>query len=207
MIAQQCTSLSSRLYWRNVKSGLFNCHHKGLHSLVLEERPDGSLLRIFYATNEHTMDKLYRDDGHFVIGAHNHDKALAFTTLYGDVQNVEVAIRMTKEKGSWKGYMYPFITSALLEGGFKIGQPEECSAELIWSPINGKRLATTDVHTVVVPGRSGAWLIEEGPKQDAPKWILSPQRGLALDSEGLYLPMNPQEIARACDTILEGMTK
>ncbi len=197
--------LMRRLRATSVESGLLNCHHKGAHSLIVDTRPDGSLTRIFFTTPEHGLNWLYDKSGHMVLGAHNHDKALSFTTLYGSVYNVEFAVQMTVEKGGWKGFMYEFKSSALLTGGFSLGDPQPCSATVIWSPIDGKRLETSDIHTVVVPLRSAAWLVEEGPKQDVQKWILSPRNDLTLDATDLYQPMNDRDIGAACNRILSGM--
>ncbi len=188
-----------RLKTRECVSGLRNCHHIGLHSLVLQERPDGSLLRIFYTTPNHRMRELYEPGGHFTIGAHNHNKQLHFITLYGNVYNVELAVKMSEDNGQWKGYRYPFHQSALLEGGFSLGEPEAVSGELIWAPIHQKSLETSDVHTVVVHGDHGAWLVNEGPPQDTPKSIFSPRSDLNLCADGLYLPGVTAEM---CDEIL-----
>jgi len=205
--------IRERLEAGRVESGRHNCHHIGLHSVVVETRGDRSLLRIFYTTPNHGMRWLFQpgDEAypglHFVFGAHNHNKALDFTLLYGNVYNVEVALKNYPSGHQWHGWIYPFYQSALLEGGFKLGDPEPVGGSMVWAGINGKHLETSDIHTVVVPWATpgGGWVVDEGPPEDVPKVILSGRPDLRLDPTGMYQEMTPEELTEACEAILAGM--
>lgn len=184
-----------------VESGLFDCHHRGLHSIVLNTRPDGSLVRIFFADHSHKMGKLYDENGHFTLGAHNHDKPIKFTHLYGNVVNVDFG----NSRGAEQLYRYPFV-SALETGEFGLGTPEK---EHKWvscvRPIDEVEMGTKDVHTVMVLTGEAAWLVDEGPREKVQKYIYSPHKDLSLTKDPeMYRPMSPADFKHACQRVVAG---
>lgn len=204
MNAKQRRELVQRLRAFRVESGLINCHHIGLHSVILDHRADGSLLRIFYAAENHTMDKLFLPDGRFVVAAHNHNKRLRFTTLFGEVWNVSLRLPL-----SWRGFhvsliQYPF-TSGMTTGEFVLGKPRQYQAEIALFPIDGYDMSTRKAHTVLVPSRTAAWLVDEGPEEEVPKSIYSPVP-LTLDITDLYLPMDRLNLENVCMSIADGIS-
>ncbi len=196
--------LLDQLRRRDVVGGLKNCHHHGLYSLVLDKQEDGSLRRIFATDWMHSMDKLFTNRGHFTIGPHNHDKALSFTLLYGMAWNVGLTLQPWWQQGDCLLFKYPFV-SGLETGNFQLGPPVKAIASMEIQPLDGKRLISSDIHTVLVPVRLAAWLVEEGPVEDVQKFIYSLRDDLKLDITGLYQPMSPQDIGALCDAIINGI--
>lgn len=188
----------------DVQSGLLNCHHFGLHSLVLEKRPDGSLLRVFVTTPAHRLDRLFNQEGHFTLGAHNHDKTLDFTVLVGNVCHVSLCGLAVEPHAAHPLYRYRF-GSAIEGGSFTLGQPERWSARIQIEPMDGTRMRSVDVHTVLVSSPWAAWAVDEGPCEDVEKAIYSPRPDLSVEKLGnlsqLYQAMTPGGIAALCATI------
>jgi hypothetical protein len=183
-------------------SGLANCHHKGLYSIVLREREGGQLDRVFYASNLHTMDRVFRPDGHFTIGAHNHDKPLEFKVIFGDVYHI---LLLRGDRCYVRMYKYPFNKSALETGEFSIGEPEPqlCAIHLL--PLDYTKMDTRTLHSVLVPSTSAAWLVTEGPQVETQRYIYSPRPDLKLDNNGLYIPLDQKSIKRVCNAIVESI--
>jgi hypothetical protein len=194
-----------RLRLRQVEGGLLNCHAIGVHSLVLKKRADGSLSRIFMTAHYHPLGRLFGPDGHFVIGAHNHDKPLRFRVLYGDVWNVALQAARSGEQ-RWTLYRYAF-GSALDGGEFAVGLACECYGfGLAVHPLDGLAMQTNESHTLIVSSPAAAWLVDEGPAEPVKKYIWSPRRDLTIQRHAnLYRPMTDGDIARVCAAIAAGM--
>ena len=189
-----------RLRSAPLKSGLLNCHHVGLHSVVLDERADGSLSRIFFTTNTSRMDRVCLPSGHLVIGAHNHDKPIRFTALYGKAWHLSLdteAIR--SDSPLW--HRYPFA-SHLETGQFALGDPRAFRVTVRLSDLDGTYLSTKDIHTVVAPP-CAAWHCDEGPREDVKKYIWSPRPDLKLDDTGLYQPMGEDLLESARQYVID----
>ncbi len=192
----------ARLEARAVLSGLLDCHIRGLHSIVLEERADGSLLRIFYATARANMDRLFSHNGHFQLGAHNHDKELSFKVLHGQVYNVSLDFAADLDQRAMNLFRYPF-RSALTSGAFGLGPADGVRMLLSIQPLDSVTMRVTQIHTVLIASSKAVWVVDEGPRDPlAEKFIYSPRPDLTLDSTDLYRPMKPGVIANICDEIL-----
>lgn len=187
-----------------VESGLHNCHAFGVESLVLRTNRDGSLIRIFHATGTHTLQRLFRDNGHFVVGVHNHNKALRLRRLFGDIWNVELRPTSTPEASCL--YRYPFTSALNNPDGFNLGKPVIRRMSITTRRLIDVAMRPHDTHTVLVPASTAAWLVEEGPTvPNFQKYIYSPKSDLSLNSVGLYIPMNPRHLHLTCDAILEAL--
>ena len=172
-------------------SGLRNCHHKGLHSVVLDERRDGSLSRIFMATDVCSMDRIFRTDGHMVVGAHNHDKGIKFTLLYGEAWHVTLNTdAINSNSDPW--YRYEF-TSAIDSGSFGLLTPRKLMVSVGITNLDGTYMDVHAIHTVMCQPWT-AWHCDEGPKQPVKKHVWSPRPDLVLDPAGLYLSMDEPEL-------------
>jgi len=184
-----------------LKSGLWNCHVPGLHSVILEEKLDGSLVRIFFTDSRHRLNELFTPTGHFTLGAHNHDKELCFTSLYGDVLNVDVVLSRLAPNTL---YQYDF-QSALTTGEFSLGAPKMVGAIILVRPIDGVCMQPESVHTVLVNTPHAAWLVEEGPTVPLQKQIYSPREDLQLSKEGLYQSMSERNLTDIQQILLENI--
>lgn len=191
------SEVKARLTAGEIESGLWNCHHHGLHSIVLETRSDGSLLRIFFTSPEHQMGKVFNSQGHFIIGAHNHDKPCGFAVLYGDIWNVDLSVGI----GRYPLYRYRF-PSGIDGNGFTLGEPRKFFGNIRLEPIDGKYMSTKDIHTVLVATPKAAWVVDERVREPVAKYIYSPKIGLSLDANGLYGPMTASEVKTCADEVL-----
>lgn len=182
-----------------LKSGLRNCHHVGLHSVVMEERPNGSLSRIFFTTDESTMDRPFRPDGHLTVGAHNHDKGVRFTLLAGRAWHLWVDTdRIDAISPVW--FRYPF-NSAIDSGKFGIGEQRRLHVSVTVGNLDNTYMSTSQTHTVLATPRT-AWHCDEGPKEPKQKYIWSPRGDLELDATGLYQPMSAAELEESRELLL-----
>jgi hypothetical protein len=192
-----------RLLGRPLKSGFRNCHHMGLTSVVLDEREDGTLSRIFYAEPNCTMDRIFRPDGHMVIGAHNHDKPIRFTRLFGNPRHVSLFTDYPGVSPRSLWFRYPF-ESAINSGESGLLDPRAFQVEVSIHDLDNTYMDTRQVHTVLTSPMS-AWHCDEFPKEDVKKHVWSPLPGLKLDSRGLYVAMAEAELEQTRQALISAM--
>lgn len=186
------TDILKRLDAGPLLSGLRNCHHVGLTSVVLDEREDGSLSRIFFAESYSTMDRVFRPDGHMVIGAHNHDKPIRFTTLFGSPRHLSIYTDYPGVAPRVTWYRYPF-ESAMNSGEFGLLEPRPFFVTVAIHDLDNTYMDTREIHTVIASPMT-AWHCDERPKEPIKKHVWSPRPDLKLDSRGLYLEMTKDQL-------------
>lgn len=182
----------ARLRSAPLLSGVFNCHNIGLTSVVLDERKDGSLSRIFFATETCTLDRIFKPDGHMTVGAHNHDKGIKFTTLFGNPRHVSLYVNYSFDFPEMRWYRYPFV-SALDSGEFGLLSPRSFLVKVTIHDLDNTYMGTDQIHTVTCNPFS-AWHCDESSKEDVKKHVWSPRPDLTLDSTNLYIPMSEVEL-------------
>lgn len=138
-----------------------NCHGLGLHSIVLEKKPDGRLIRFFMTDPTH---KMYLNDNIETasLGVHDHIYPISLMPLHGEV------INLTFEKSEFGTTVNHFEFDSILQGGTGakwVGQAKlACSSmqRLTYSLY----LKANQLHTVYVPkGKIAAWIVIEGEKE------------------------------------------
>lgn len=185
-----------------LKRSLKHCHIKGLHSVVLSEAPDGSLVRVFYATREHEL--LWPGD----IAYHTHHCDLSFAVLGGTVVNWTPPTERSPTRSVQQVCNYKF--SSVIrdgQGGFeRVGEPfNAVSVHEYFSAGDTFTMKAEVYHSVTVPQLSeAAWMLVEGEEdENFESVVYSP---LDLDSwtaDGLYEPFeNQQELDQVVDRII-----
>lgn len=183
---------------------LQDCHTPGLDSIVLfeAEQCGGGMIRFYWARHgHHHMHNLYNDDGHFLLGVHNHRYRIAKIPLNDVIFNVRTWV--TGDSDEYRLYEYDF-SSALVEGNIHTSAPRlQNMAPLVFDrlePGDVSVMAAEDLHTVQVPDREDtagtAWMVIEGSPATIDPLIYSPRPDLQLAGDGLYQRM-PEAQARA----------
>lgn len=129
-----------------------NCHAKKVSSIVLEKRPDGSLLRAFLAWPGH---KLTKED--LTVGIHDHRYNLLLRGMHGNAMNVRYLRHpLGEEYNQWK------FQSALGKGFSATYVGKATLRDAVPEPINESvYLRHDELHTVFCDGPA-AWIVEEG---------------------------------------------
>lgn len=188
------------------KSGLANCHVPGLYSLVIADRADSTIgmLRIFYASR--TCSALTdfikpTDDGSFEFSLlpHNHRQAITLYRLFGNPLNWGIEAKEDGPAFEWE------FGSALLDGQFSLSRKRSVQLDVMEKPISRRGIAmpAESIHTVTAdPG--SAWLVDEGALSGAlTTRCYSLLSGVSLSNEGLYIPLNQEDLAVLAKEILD----
>jgi hypothetical protein len=144
-----------------------NCHAKGLHSIVLNQSPNGELTRFYYTTSDHCLEQNLIPEVKTSLAIHSHRFDLKFTTLRGEMINVTYRFPTENEFvesdifTAWK-FQSQILTG---RGSFlKQEHPQKLlfvDAHAICEKKSIKMKAT-ELHTVgVFQGHKAAWLVEE----------------------------------------------
>lgn len=199
---------------QHLKSGipdmaLRNCHAIGLDSIVLGVELDESgvkqtMTRMFIAHHDrHGLDVLFRADGHYMVGVHNHRYNLTLEPVVGELINYEVMLGKPAA-----GHLYEFEFVSGIGGDLAIVQTGRhgmaSSRHRSLCPGDCHYMEASDLHTVIVPkvGRYSAWVVVEGPDVQE-SCMYSPLPDPFIDSSQLYQPMAKIEAERVLDRIME----
>ena len=188
---------------------LRNCHAVGVDSIVLGIEVDDegrklSMTRVFVAHHDrHELDHLWREDGHYIIGVHNHRYPLTIDPVVGELINHEVTLG---EPGAALLYEFKFqsgITDELdIVPTGNYGIADAYNRSLV--PGDSHYMEATDLHTVVVPkvGVLSAWMVTEGPGvMESFMYSMIPDP--VIDPTGMYLPLAKIEAERVLDRVME----
>lgn len=153
-----------------VERSRWNCHARGLHSIVFLESP-GRTIRCFIATPEHELHLNRRATlKRMSIGFHPHHCNLTLNVIHGTVFNWEV------ELAPWPAEHFRLdvfrFRSALKNGGtaaFENGGPVGLRSlnESVLGPGDSLAMPANALHTVAVQhGQAAAWFVFEGRADD-----------------------------------------
>ena len=168
-----------------------DCHIKGLHSIVIAERPDGSLLRMFITDKDHEMYKW----GNLAI--HDHHRDLKLLRLCGEPKHFKFALTQGNAFQCFK------FSSAISGIGRFEKQDKRASFSKSYSYMTKMTvedpliaLQGNELHTMTVPkGEVACWLVEEGASnRDYTGEAYSLQDLEEWTPEGLYNPMKSTQI-------------
>jgi len=135
-----------------------SCHQVGLDSIVIRKNPDGSLVRAFFAHENHSMWENSPENPQPSLGYHDHKYDLVLTELYGESYNVNSEINLAAGELNllrFKSMLDGYERSEIVSSHIAVN----CEMEKI-----GRIFLPYDqLHTVYVPkGKKAAWLVEEG---------------------------------------------
>jgi hypothetical protein len=143
-----------------------DCHVKGLHSLVLEEKEDGTLVRMYLTAPDHELYLNYGTTPAMTLAIHGHHCSMEFVGVYGQATNVRYTTALPPDTPSFSLVNGWWYSSALTEGkpGFrKLGTftlrrtKDEFMSQ---NPV----MRADELHTVCVDkGNIAAWLVVEKP--------------------------------------------
>jgi hypothetical protein len=182
-----------------VANTIFNCHVKGLHSIMLS-KSDGRTMRMYIAERNH---ELYKNSaatwylGNMTLGFHPHEYALTLVGLLGVVTNWRV--ELNKYPVGFKANRFHY--SSKLRGeepGFeRMGEAHLLTEGLdILRKDDVTHMRPEQLHTVYVDkGQVGAWLIlEHGRDEGYDSILYSNQEEIRLEEEMYQRAHNLQQI-------------
>lgn len=192
-----------------VQKSLFNCHTKGLHSIMLLESPEQTI-RLYYASEDSEMYRNYpHGNKQTSIAAHPHHCNITMHIIKGPVTNI------LYDKVRWvQGGMKPqvdliphrYISAIKNKGTGKFehkGAPVTFTfSAMVLDVDDYLSLTANQIHSVACPyGISTAWLIYEG-KEDSGYEPIAYARHLLNDEDfsGLYIKPTRQQV---CDILNE----
>ena len=185
-----------------VSKSIFNCHCKGLHSIMLLDAPEKTI-RLYIAKkgndmyrNNYIDDMLPRDD--MSIGFHSHNCNLTLECIKGEFHNWLVKEVDFNTKGfnidKWE-YRSHIITGNMGFEHIDISRLETISYNHIKKG-ESVFLNAKDIHTVACnPLETSAWLVYEGKKDiDYKSYNWSINNLSKVNSDGLYVKPSYNEI-------------
>lgn len=148
-----------------MRNTLFNCHAKGLHSIMFIDKPE-QRIRAFIAENDHELwknGKSYSYVEDMSVGFHSHHCNVTLAPIYGDIYNVSM-----KEVNPGSGVpmvMYKYH-SKILAGEQRFTKLNELTVQFEDKSILDPRFLHADeYHSIYVPkGQRAAWFVFEGKK-------------------------------------------
>ena len=138
----------------------FDCHVKGLHSIVLKN-DNGKLTRCFIAERNHEMYLNINSRLHLPLGIHDHRYDLRLRQVTGEALNI-----LYKENSSLCNVM-KYKYESEIKGGVGaiydgISGVEVCGVNKFTDII----MSSDELHTVYVPkNQESSWLVQEGHEQ------------------------------------------
>lgn len=190
---------------------LHNCHAVGVDSIVLA-CTEGQCRRVFVAWSDvHGLDNLYRPDGHFQVGVHNHKYDLVIHPVHGTLINYEVVLR--HDNLDWGPILWEHDFTSGITGELSIGpgrkrvvdrhdtialHPTDLSRGWLYRALQAQNL-----HTVIVPKQHEytAWMVTEG-KHYNQSLFYSPIPEPADLAPDLYQPMSVLDATVVLERIL-----
>lgn len=178
---------------------LFNCHAKGLHSIVLDPNPK-AMVRMFYTSPDHEMwrnDALLNET--LSIAIHSHHCSLELVPVLGSFVNVTT--ELDPENGTLELNSYKWTSHINTgNGGF------EANGSVKLKPLVSREysrglvasMEAYEFHTVYVEkGVEAAWLVFEGDED--PEYNSSSFSNDNLEkfsTDGFYLKMSVEDVER-----------
>jgi len=139
-----------------------NCHMEGLDSVVVSVNENGSLVRAFFAHENH---KMYPDaKGQWSIGVHNHKYDLTLSQLSGTSWNRRYSLTGIKSlmTDSTLNNVYEYSSGLGKEMAAVLKDTKYLMHERA-TEIRQIHIHYTQLHTVEVrKGKKASWLVEEG---------------------------------------------
>lgn len=185
------------------KGSLMHCHAKGLHSIVLLEKP---MIRLFVTDSKHSLGVRDLDEIPTTIAFHPHHCDLTLTTIRGEFWNHTLDVSTPHGNGyvaerrltlfNWEskigGGDGKFIKGNSPYYGPKEGFIINRTYHRLGSSIF---MSAHELHTVYVrPGHRAAWLVVEGKEDPNFKPIAFSRQDLTkFDSNDLYKPMSEKQ--------------
>lgn len=150
-----------------------NCHAKGLHSIMLMNKPGGRI-RLFVTSKDHEMwrNDPERLDVPFSIGFHQHRTDLVLETIKGVFMNTLMFRQPSWDSGPQIAKLDRYDYSSEIVDGkidFRWADRESVFIEPLKAVFVGQwiRLPAQHYHTVCVPrGMVSAWLVYESDEWD-----------------------------------------
>lgn len=178
-----------------LEASIQNCHVAGLDSIVF--KASAPMVRVYIAREDHVLWRnLPSLTETMSLGLHQHRTAITMTPLFGEVDNVVLAIG--GEPFGLFGYSFK---SRICDGVSGFEPLYGGKAALYGLKTNRLKSPTymrgTDMHSVHVPrGRMAAWLICEGAPNESydPALLTNDQDPASSSSAGLYVPMTRQRL-------------
>jgi hypothetical protein len=189
-----------------MEKSLLNCHTKGLHSIILNQRRDGLLTRMFVTTEDHDLWKnhcgMMTKEWHpLSVAIHPHHVDIEIYPIWGLLWNVEFKVKKNKGANPNDCLLDAFKwQSEILSGrggfkwsGEKILQLQE-HRSMMWR--RKYTMKSNDLHTVYVTrGQVAAWIIQEYPATSGYDGITYSNVDLTKwTSEGLYQKPTKEQI-------------
>lgn len=181
-----------------------DCHCKGLDSIVIADRADGRLVRVYVAHPGSEINKPNNDG--LVVGIHNHRYPLRLLGLAGMCFNIEYSISPMHPLG---GAPWDLFLNAYRFG--KMGQDiKSCGKRRVRrvseTRIDDIILPAESLHTVVVGERGGVWAALEGPEIGGDTICLSDRDLTKWSPEGLYREFDsPKDALAVLEDALGGV--
>jgi len=164
---------------------LKKCHHPNIDSIVLKQRHDGTLLRMFVATGPVEYGE---------VAVHSHRFPADFFVLTGQVTNYDVRVSRGPSREYALEQLHEWEYHSPLLGGKGLTYLAPVGAVVEgwdYPPGFSFRMKHEDIHTVSCKSGS-AWIVSEGPELSKVSftYTATPE---PFTVEGLYVPMNRQE--------------
>lgn len=189
-----------------IEKSLLNCHVPGLHSFVLKENSDGTLVRMFVASSNHELHKNHC--GHckriwdpLSVGIHPHHVDISIYPIYGFVWNVEFQVKKNKGVNQNDFLLDAYKWDSVIlngRGGFKwAGEKKlQLTEHRLMTWHRKYHMKSNELHTVyVTKGQPAAWIIEETPASAGYDAITYSNVDLTRwTSEGLYQKPTVEQI-------------
>lgn len=164
----------------------FNCHVKGLHSIVLKNN-HGILTRCFFTEKDHTMHLNINSKLNLPLGIHNHRYGIRLNQVSGEAVNI--LYKENKPLNNISKFKYD---SEILGGsgasfvGFS--GVEVCGV----SKFTDIYMAHHELHTVFVPkGCMSSWVVMEGDTESMKTDLF--QNG-SVNCSKYKKPENPDQV-------------
>lgn len=180
-------------------TGIFDCHVKGLHSIVLAIYPDGRpRFRMYFTTADHELWKNTSNAfDKLTIGFHPHRADFKLTLIYGELCNINAHLDSFRNGGNLVGeYFYQSKIKDNESSITRIGNKSIKIQEVKWLAIDETlTLPAKQLHTVSVPFQVvSAWIIEEAPETDPDYSSKLYTNNEVFNSSGLYREMYPDQV-------------
>lgn len=194
-------------------SGIYNCHVKGVDSLVLEERKSQyvGMERLFIASpGSPIVFSNAGDRGDFTCMPHNHRANLSITVLRGQLTNVMYQPLSSNffRKLNAAAFLHQYeFTSQILTGRTKLEYKKILQVEDLGNTTyrvgDTFHLQASDVHTVIA-SPDCIWHVDEGYLyQTLPVYCYSHFPDKKIDTAELYQDMTPDQVVRESHWVYE----
>lgn len=195
-----------------VEKSIFNCHTRGLHSIMLLESPEQTI-RLYYSAADSEMCRNYPfSNKQSSIAAHPHHCDISIQVIKGPITNIiyeRVQLFRSGLKPQVDLIPHEYISAITTSkgGAFKrtgapvtfCYEPEELSTK-DWLPMSADQ-----IHSVACPyGTSTAWFIFEGKEDINYKPIAFARHCLdEEDFQGLYIKPTREQVRNILNELFD----